>query len=211
MGTHEFYEILISEKVRLPKGLLSWCIDLEISDRQIETALSFARDCSPFVRDWVFQYKISTNILPTNEYLNRYRVKETNICDLCETETDTIVHRLYECELVSSLVESILGILQKKCQQPLLNMTEYLLGKPGSKHLALNHIVLELKKSIFYASKSFLQSPNFKDMFFKHIKELIIKEKIISHRKASFDKFEEKWTKFTYIYDFRGPDELMSL
>ena len=122
-------------------------MELELSDEQIKTALSFAYQSSHSVQDWVFQYKISANILPTNEYLYRYRFKDSDVCELCGVEIDTVVHRLYECEIISRVVETILEILQNECKQPYISMIEYLFGKTGNTYLALNHVVLELKKN----------------------------------------------------------------
>ena len=68
---------LISNKVRMPTGLLKWCLDFELSECQIKTALMFTNKCSLSVYDRVFQYKIATNILLTNAYLYRYKVKDT--------------------------------------------------------------------------------------------------------------------------------------
>ena len=85
-------------------------------------------------------------------------------------------------------------------------MIEYLFGKYGVEHLALNHILIELKKMIFYSDKTMINSPNFKDLFMERIRMLIIKEKGIFLRKRSFEAFHEKWKNFVFIYDFRGPD-----
>ena len=85
-------------------------------------------------------------------------------------------------------------------------MIEYLFGKSGEEHLALNHILIELKKMIFYSDKIMISSPNFKDLFMERIRMLIIKEKGIYLGKRSFETFHEKWKNFVYIYDFRGPD-----
>jgi len=41
MDTKDVYELLISVRVRMPKGLLNWCMELELTDKQIKTALSF--------------------------------------------------------------------------------------------------------------------------------------------------------------------------
>ena len=98
MDSKAIYNVLIYKHGTLPRGLLHWCSELELSDYQIKTALTFAHKCCPSIFDRVFQYKIVTQILPTNEYLMRYKVKDTNTCDRCIIECDTIVHRLYECE-----------------------------------------------------------------------------------------------------------------
>ena len=85
-------------------------------------------------------------------------------------------------------------------------MTEYLFGRAGNSHLALNHITLELKKTIFYSSIEFLNLSEFKEQFLNQIRALMRKEKSIFYRKKEYVKFEEKWANFIYIYDFRGPD-----
>ena len=58
-------------------------------------------------------------------------------------------------------------------------MIEYMFGKQGEKYLALNHILLELKKTIFYSSTVDLNSPSFCEQFYNKIRSLIIKEKRI--------------------------------
>ena len=107
MDSKELYQILISQKVRVPKGLLDWCLELELPEKQIKTSLTFAYKCSLSTKDRVFQYKISTNILPTNEYLKRYRKRDSDLCEACNLECDTIVHNLYECDQKNRLVEQM--------------------------------------------------------------------------------------------------------
>ena len=83
MDSKMVYHKLISPKIRLPTGLLNWCMDLELFDERIYTALTFAHGCCTNVFDRVFQYKIVTQILPTNEYLCRYKVKENYSWRVC--------------------------------------------------------------------------------------------------------------------------------
>ena len=152
MDTKHLYQVLIGDRVRIPIGLLHWCMELELSDHQIKTALTFVSKCSQSMQDRAFQYKIITNILPTNEYLKRYKVRDSDQCDLCNMECDTITHRLYECVQINIWVEQIFSILQTMCSQPKISMVEYLFGKSGQEHVALNHILVELKKMLFYFS-----------------------------------------------------------
>ena len=44
MDAKAIYSKLIYPKVKMPKGLLNWCMDLELSDSQIKTSLSFSCD-----------------------------------------------------------------------------------------------------------------------------------------------------------------------
>ena len=50
------YKLLIQDIISLPKGLIRWCEDLELSDRQISCAFSFAANCTPNIFRRVFQY-----------------------------------------------------------------------------------------------------------------------------------------------------------
>ena len=180
---------------------------MELSQQQIKTALTFAAQCSQSTFDRVFQYKIVTRILPTNEYLKRYRVKESDRCDLCGIESDTIDHRLYECYIVAQKIDQIVRFLKSYCKLSTdIGMVNFLFGIEGTKHIALNHIFLELKKSLFYSKLAELSSPHFNELFFQRIRILMIKEKLISAQRNSYDLFDQKWKNFTKIYDYRGPD-----
>ena len=210
LSSHDLYKLFIADKIKLPMGLLNWCLEFELSNNQIRNALIFASLCSQSIFDRTFQYKIVTNILPTNEYLARYRVKESDVCHLCNLERDTIVHRLYECETIVLKIEDVFEYLHLKCSvSRRITLTDYLFGMMGSEHLGLNHILLELKKYVFYSSAECISSPSFFNIFLLKIRNLIIKEKIIAQRDSNFSAFCIKWKFFTNIYDFRGPDPLI--
>ena len=101
LPARSLYYQLIAGKVLLPRGLISnWCADFMLSNKQIVTTFTYARDCTKNVFKQCFQYKLSTYILPTNEYLKRYRVEESELCTRCKVEKDTILHMLWECEKI---------------------------------------------------------------------------------------------------------------
>ena len=207
MDSKAIYSVLIYPKVKMPKGLLNWCADLELSDEQIKTSLTFAHKCCTNIFDRVFQFKIVTQILPTNEYLFRYRVKDANTCENCNLECDTIEHRLYNCEKIVPIVTGIFSFLENECNHSSsINMVEYLFGKMGEKYLALNQILLELKKDIFYNANEFDSSEAFCEHFICNLRSLMTKEKQLAMKNNKFVNFSIKWEHFTAIYDFRGPD-----
>ena len=82
-------------------------------------------------------------------------------------------------------------------------MVDYLFGIKGEKHLALNQILLELQKSIFYNANEFA---TLCEHFICQTRFLIIKEKQIALKNNKLDNFFTKWEHFIMIYDFRGPD-----
>ena len=85
-------------------------------------------------------------------------------------------------------------------------MIDYMFGIQGEKFLALNHILLELKKKIFYSTTEEINSQSFCEQFWNIIRKLIIKEKRIFSEKNKFEIFSTRWNDYTMIYDFRGPD-----
>ena len=179
---------------------------MELSDKQINTSLTLAHKCCISIFDQIFQYKIVTQILPTNEYLERYKVKDYNTCDNC-IERDSIEHRLYECEKVVPIIQIIVDFLDRECQiGGNMNMINYLFGFNGEPNLALNHTILELKKMIFYNLLDFNNPDAFCEHCFDKMRALIMREKTIAEKNDHLEIFYTKWNKFTAIYDFRGPD-----
>ena len=85
-------------------------------------------------------------------------------------------------------------------------LDKYLFGFGTSDFCALNHILLELKKHLFYNWSGDIGVEAFCEQFVKTLKSLIIKEKTIAVYSDTYTTFDEKWKLFTGIYDYRGPD-----
>ena len=94
--SNQLYRILTSNLLKIPTGVVRWRADLLLSEQQVKTALTFAKMCSSSVFDQVFQYKIVTQILPTNKYLHRYQIKESELFSRCLLCADTIYHNWFE-------------------------------------------------------------------------------------------------------------------
>ena len=210
LDSKSIYRLLISKYIKLPKGLLNWCLELELTDIEIQTALIFAHNSCMNIFDIVFQYKISTNILPTNDYLKRYRVRDNNTCSKCDLEFDSICHALYDCEKVVPIISNIFSFLVNNCEKFRgISMIDYLFGVQGRENDGLNHILLELKKFIFYDWNPEYSIESLCELFIIRIIKLIIKEKNIYLKNNNTDLFFMKWNDFKFIYDFRGPDKLI--
>ena len=85
-------------------------------------------------------------------------------------------------------------------------MVKYIFGIQGQEFLGLNHILLELKKEIFYNWRENVGVDAFLESFKLKIKHLMIKEKQIAISGTDFESFVEKWKNYCEIYDFFGPD-----
>ena len=87
-----------------------------------------------------------------------------------------------------------------------ITMITFLFGIPGNDYNALNQILLELKKSIFYSCTEELSSNAFCEQFKAKLQKIIIKEKHMISKSNIIEQFFSKRTNLTAIYDFRGPD-----
>ena len=85
-------------------------------------------------------------------------------------------------------------------------MKQYLFGFQGNKFLGLNHVLLELKKYIFYNFEENVGVLQLFERFKRRIMHLIIKEKMVALKDGNYETFRVKWENFTEIYDFYGPD-----
>ena len=201
----QVYYYLIEPKIKMSVGLQQWLDEMGLTESDIRTGFSFARECSKSTFDQVFQYKIMTQILPTNKYLCQYRVLESNLCCKCNAMSDTVVHRLWQCQLLQPYRDKIFDFLSQKCQiQETISIKKYLFG--FSNNLGLNHALLELKKLIFYSWNPNIRLNLFLDLFTVTVRKLIIKEKQSINSVKSYDQLKSKWENFKEIYDFNGPD-----
>ena len=202
----QIYKYLIADKIRLPAGILRWREDFELSDSDIKIAFSFARNCTSNVFNQVLQYKILTNILPTNKYLKQYRVQDSDLCSRCSLNPDTVLHSVWQCQSLVPYVSGILEYLRTQCNIQLeITAKVYIFGAQN-KNRGLNCLLLELKKELFYNKSLNVGVATFREQFLKKIRNIIIKEKNIYINKGKYTDFFDKWSNFTSIYDFQGPD-----
>ena len=199
------YEKLIEVKIKPPIGLRRWFEELNVTESDILLGFTHAHIASKSSFDQSFQYKIMTQILPTNQYLARYRVSDTDICVKCNISIDTIFHCLWQCQLVVPYVAKIIDFLKEKCNlQENIDGVQFICGVKNN--TALNHILIELKKELFYNWDNEVGLEIFLDRFVAKIRKKMILEKNCIKSNLMFDQYSKKWNNFIYIYDFRGPD-----
>merc|ERR1712110_1036623 len=153
----DIYEALISSEVQLPIGFERWCLEYPIEHTNIGNIFKLAKSCAKDTFTQCFQYKILCGILPTQEYLFRYRVPgmeiENNHCLMCEVERGTIEHCLFDCEMLQGFLDLVKEVVENSATDGhILSRRDIIFGcyenLPQNK--GLNHFLLELKKFIFY-------------------------------------------------------------
>ena len=119
---------------------------------------------------------------------------------------DTVYHSMWQCSRLTSYISACLELVQRNTQVDNISVNNYLFGFGGSGNIALNHVLLELKKHLFYNWIENSVIETFCEHFASILRSLIIKEKIIALYSNKYEKFNEKWKAFIDIYDYRGPD-----
>ena len=70
-----------------------------------------------------FQYKILHRILPTNKFLVKIGIKESDQCNLCMNATDSILHYIWLCPIIKVFWQQVIILLEEtfEIQMYLLN------------------------------------------------------------------------------------------
>ena len=129
VSADQIYNFLITNNPRPPTGLLCWRETVDMSKTEIVRAFTFDRICSKSTFDQIVQYKIIKQILPTNKYLTRYQVKDSEICSKCNLEPDTVGHCLWSCTLIVPYLEKVVNFLRTESNiTEDISMIPYLFG-----------------------------------------------------------------------------------
>ena len=51
----------------------------------------------------MFKYKLIHNILPTNSFLKKIGISQTDICRFCKTDVETMLNVFIECQIISDM------------------------------------------------------------------------------------------------------------
>ena len=98
-----------------------------------------------------FQYNIVLRTVPTNKYLMRCNLVNTDKCSFCQINTESIEHLFFYCPNVRNFIFAILD----KIDAPSdiikgINASEFLLGNvSGSLHNSINYLYTLIKKFVF--------------------------------------------------------------
>ena len=97
----------------------------------------------------MFQYKILHRILPTNHKLLQYGIKDTDLCDLCKTSRETILHIFCECDIATSSWDDVVEWYNSfGYKLDYLTDVQIIFGDPRLDPI-LNRIILITKSEIF--------------------------------------------------------------
>ena len=75
-----------------------------------------------------FQYKFLHDLLANNYWLHKWKIKQSNICHLCDNEVDTIEHMFWSCEATQRFWVDVSTFCNTNLYEMTIDKTSVLLG-----------------------------------------------------------------------------------
>jgi hypothetical protein len=192
-GAKVFYNTLIGETI-IPKPCKNW---ENISGTEIDWLKIFATTKKiPETKLKWFQMKIYYRILVTNSILCAMKVVETNVCNFCNMEKDTILHYLWDCVHVQDFWHEFVNRLKEKCtncDRLELNSILVLFGNDGKTvtDQGFNHILLAAKFFI-YKCRINIVKPRL-DIFLQELTNINKTDQYVFKMNMKQEAFVKKW------------------
>ncbi len=192
----KMYDFFIEAQQKEQKFKLTWTMKLNLqNDNKYWKQINLTVKLPMEVKLQWFQYRIIHRILGTNSLLHKIGIAESPLCSLCTQKPETILHLFWECPIVSCLISEItIWFSDLYGTEIEITASDFILGKPQTKHYILN-VALIILKYYIYKQKFKKSRPNF--MGFKRDLESYYKfEQLIYKKNCKRDKFQKRWEHF---------------
>ena len=111
-GTRLYYNLLTQDE-KVPNCCSKW----ETTFKEVinwKKCFNKVRKIQEIKLRW-FQIRILHRILATNTILKEMKVTQSNKCNLCKVEKDSILHGLWECQSVRTFWNELLDLIRMHC------------------------------------------------------------------------------------------------
>ena len=105
-----------------------------------------------------FQYRLLLNKIFVNETLFRWKVVETNTCNLCNVCLQTITHLLFECRYAKSAWKQIKSYTEH-IDQLNWSLSNVLLGNVHENHNNVVNLIVLITKRLLFQQKCLNEKP----------------------------------------------------
>ena len=120
-----FYNIFLKKYTERPTNSQNkWENLLNINEVNWEFVYILSNDCTLDNTLKMFQYKLLHRTIPTNTFLYKCRLVETEWCAFCGETRETILHLFCDCNIVKNIWLKIYEQLQIRCGGSLWSLRE---------------------------------------------------------------------------------------
>ena len=140
-------------------------------------------------------------ILGTNEYLNKLKISDSNLCGLCGNQSESIMHLFSDCIESNELWINVKNWIKNSISYVLdLNRITKILGyiTYDENFWPLNFLLLIVRNYIFTCSrhKRHLNIYNLQMI----VKDKYLEQESLSKLNSQHEKFEKRWTVWKNIF-----------
>ena len=140
----------------VPTAMNSWQHEIQIGERgnQWNDIFRISNLANRDVNMKMFQYKILHRILATNNNLKQYGIVDSDLCDFCGLETESIIHIFCECEVTTPIWHHISNWLERSgIRLGYLTHSQIVFGDKNWDEV-VNRIIIVTKRVIFYNKRT---------------------------------------------------------
>ena len=196
-GSKSMYNIFISNLYQKPKSEEKWKTEFHLDDDFNWKAIN--KRCFGCTNDtqllW-FHYRVLHRILGTNDYLFKCNIKNSPVCNLCRTETESPRHLLFECRAAQEIWSQVEAWIRDSIGFNYSFTTKDIIF--GCKDKILNLIALLTKQYIFQTSRKnhhlFINDVKRKIHYYFTVESVQFKIR------GELTKFNLKWDKWTNLF-----------
>jgi len=80
-------------------------------------------------------------ILPTNKLLYKFKYVNSNLCDFCNCQTETIEHLFWECHIIQPLWSNLNNLFKENSINYVIKKKDILLGLKSETALTLAYAI----------------------------------------------------------------------
>ena len=194
-GSQRFiYKTLVSKLVTAPtKTLGKWSNDLGLNDICWEEIFKRAYSCSIESKLRNFQFKFIHRIVFTNNKLCALGLVDSSLCDFCNYNLDTIIHRFWTCPCSQTIWENLWEWVSTYFELPNITLSLVMLNIDKEDQIPLViHQCIIITKLYIYACYIGKTKPSW-----NHLKDKIFRteetERLIAIKRDLLEKHIEKW------------------
>ena len=140
----------------VPTAMNSWQQEILIGEKgnQWSDIFRIANSANRDVNMKMFQFKILHRILATNKKLKQFRIIDSDLCDFCGLETESIIHIFCECEVTTPIWQHISKWLERSgIRLGYLTHSQIVFGDKNW-DAVVNRIIIVTKRVIFYNKRT---------------------------------------------------------
>ena len=141
-----------------------------------------------------FQYRIYQRALVTNIDLERWNIIDTNLCNFCQEQEETVLHLLTQCPCITPIWDKIIEYIKNefKCKEIFTNPAALLKSQIVEKKGHVANLISLVFKQYIYRQKCLKDTVTFQ-AFMAHLRKIENIEKFIAVKNNRVAQHHAKW------------------